>query len=159
MTGKEKVEAGTDIVKRKSLSITLRIFFISILTVTFTCLSFAQDQKQQQSQQGSLEKERLSIIRSDIQKEIEYNEKLKKEIEDAQKGVDEAARQRLLKVSKIYEAMPVEEAAKTLEKLDEDTAVAILGTLKPRSAGGILAQMDSDKAASISKKLITRKQR
>lgn len=114
---------------------------------------YAQDQKQQQ---GPLDKERLDIIKSDIQKEIRYNEKLKKDIEDAQKSMDEATQQRLLKVSKIYEAMAPEEAAKTLEKLDEDTAAAILGNLKPRKAGAILGQMDSDKSASISKKLIVK---
>ncbi len=125
----------------------------TVLLLTAYCLlltpAYGQDQ-------GSLDKERLGIIKSDIKKEIEYNEKLKKDIEEAQKGLDEAAKQRLLKVSKIYEAMPPEEAAKALEKLDEDTAAAILSSLKPRTAGGILAQMDSDKAASISKKIITK---
>ena len=117
----------------------------------------AQEQKQQQPQQQvSIEEGRLSIIKSDIQKEVEHNEKLKKEIEEAQKTIDENTRERLLKVSKIYEAMPAEEAAKRLEKLDENTAVDIISMLKPRAAGGILAQMDSDKAASISKKIITK---
>ncbi|MBF0505305.1 MAG: hypothetical protein HQL09_00565 [Nitrospirae bacterium] len=134
------------------------LFFIScsLLPIAYCpshSLSFAQDQKQQQ---GPLDKERLGIIKSDIQKEIQYNEKLKKDIEDARKGMDEAAQQRLLKVSKIYEAMAPEEAAKTLEKLDEDTAAAILGNLKPRKAGAILGQMDSEKAASISKKLVVK---
>ena len=122
-------------------------------------LSYAEEQKQPQSQpaqQKSLEEERLAIIKADIQKEIEYNEKLKKEIEEAQKGLDENAKERLLKVSKIYEAMPAEEAAKRLEKIDENTAVDIISVLKPRSAGAILAQMDNDKAASISKKMLTR---
>ncbi len=119
--------------------------------------AFAQEQKQQQpQQQESIEEERLSIIKSDIQKEVEHNEKLKKEIEQAQKNIDENTKERLLKVSKIYEAMPPEEAAKRLEKLDENTAVDIISMLKPRAAGGILAQMDSDKAASISKKIITK---
>ncbi len=119
--------------------------------------AYAQEQAQQQpKQQGSIEDERLSIIKADIQKEVEHNEELKKEIEEAQKNIDEKTKERLLKVSKMYEAMPPEEAAKRLEKLDENTAVDILSMLKPRAAGGILAQMDSDKAASISKKIITK---
>jgi len=118
---------------------------------------YAQEQTQQQpKQQESIEEGRLSIIKSDIQKEVEHNEQLKKEIEEAQKTIDEKTKERLLKVSKIYEAMPPEEAAKRLEKLDENTAVAIISMLKPRAAGGILAQMDSDKAASISKRIITK---
>jgi flagellar motility protein MotE (MotC chaperone) len=152
-----------------------RIFFIILFSLTYNLLpiayspsycllpiayspsySFAQEQKQQPQQQESFEEERLSIIKSDIQKEVEHNEKLKKEIEEAQKNIDENTKERLLKVSKIYEAMPPEEAAKRLEKLDENTAVDIISMLKPRAAGGILAQMDSDKAASISKKIITK---
>ncbi len=144
-----------------------RIFFIILLSLTCSLLpiayrpsynlSFAQEQKQQQpQQQESIEEERLSIIKSDIQKEVERNEKLKKEIEEAQKNIDENTKERLLKVSKIYEAMPPEEAARRLEKLDENTAVDIISMLKPRAAGGILAQMDSDKAAAISKKIITK---
>lgn len=147
----------------------LKICFILAAAIAFDLspitsdLSFSQEAKQQQTQppqqqpqQKSLEEERLLIIKADIQKEIETNEKLKKELEEARKTLDENARERLMKVSKIYEAMPAEEAAKRLEKLDEDTAVEILSVLKPRSAGGILAQMDNDKAASISKKMITR---
>ena len=140
-------------------SVSLCLCGLSILFF-MTCHSssaYAEEQKQQQpKQQESLEEERLSIIKSDIQKEVEHNEKLKKEIEEAQKNIDEQTKERLMKVSKMYEAMPAEEAAKRLEKLDENTAVDILITLKPRSAGGILAQMDSDKAASISKKIITK---
>ncbi|MFZ6008041.1 MAG: magnesium transporter MgtE N-terminal domain-containing protein, partial [Nitrospirota bacterium] len=60
----------------------------------------------------------------------------------------------LLKVAKMYEAMPPEEAARKLEKLDEDVAVIILNSLKPKTAGKILAQMENDKAASLSKKIL-----
>src|SRR5208283_4862728 len=145
----------------------LAIFLIFLFSLTYGLLpvsyspyynlSFAQEQKQQQPKQHeSIEEERLSIIKSDIQKEVEHNEKLKKEIEEAQKTIDENTKERLLRVSKIYEAMPPEEAAKRLEKLDESTAVAIISVLKPRTAGGILAQMDTEKAASISKKIITK---
>ncbi|MBF0558952.1 MAG: hypothetical protein HQL08_09240 [Nitrospirae bacterium] len=147
----------------------LKIFFILSAAIVFDLsplsfdFSFSQEAKQQQTQppqqqpqQKSLEEERLLIIKADIQKEIEINEKLKKELEEAHKTLDENARERLVKVSKIYEAMPAEEAAKRLDKLDEDTVVDILSVLKPRSAGGILSQMDNDKAASISKKMITR---
>ncbi len=141
-----------------------RIFFIFLFSLTYSLLpiaycpsSYAQEQTQQQPKpQESIEEQRLSIIKSDIQKEIEHNEKLKKEIEEAQKTISENTKERLLKVSKIYEAMDPEEAAKRLEKLDENTAVDIISMLKPRAAGGILAQMDSDKAAAISKKIITK---
>lgn len=150
--------------KRYKADLSLRDRFIPFaMTILIVLLGmpsvYAQEQQQQQpllQQRKSLEEERLAIIKADIQKQIEYNEKLKKEIEAAQKTIDTNARERLMKVSKIYEAMPADEAAKRLEKLDEDTAVDILSVLKPRAAGGILGEMDNDKAASISKKIINK---
>ncbi len=155
---------GADLLKRYKADLSLRDRFIPFaMTILIVLLGmpsvYAQEQQQQQpllQQRKSLEEERLAIIKADIQKQIEYNEKLKKEIEAAQKTIDTNARERLMKVSKIYEAMPADEAAKRLEKLDEDTAVDILSVLKPRAAGGILGEMDNDKAASISKKIINK---
>ncbi|OGW23139.1 MAG: hypothetical protein A2X55_09190 [Nitrospirae bacterium GWB2_47_37] len=98
----------------------------------------------------------MNILKSDIQKEIEQLKKLKQEIENAQKALDEKTKEKLTQIAKIYEAMPAEEAARRLEKLDDDTAVIILIALKPKSAGKILAQMESDKAAAISKKILVK---
>jgi flagellar motility protein MotE (MotC chaperone) len=116
--------------------------------------SYAQQPATQQKSPASLEEERLTILKADIKKEIERLEKIKKEIEEAQKALDIKIQEGLLKVAKMYEAMPSEEAARKLEKLDEDAAVIILNSLKPKTAGKILAQMDNDKAASLSKKIL-----
>lgn len=104
--------------------------------------------------QKSLEEERMNILKSDIQKEIEQLKKLKQEIESAQKALDDKTKEKLTQIAKIYEAMPAEEAARKLEKLDDDIAVIILIALKPKNAGKILAQMEADKAAAISKKIL-----
>lgn len=137
----------------------LFIFFLFFITYNLSPityhLSFAQQKEQQPAaQQRSLEEERLSILKADIKKEIERLEKLKKEIQEAQKALDIKIQEGLLKVAKMYEAMPPEEAARKLEKLDEDAAVIILNSLKPKTAGKILAQMENDKAASLSKKIL-----
>lgn len=123
----------------------LVVCYLLLVTVVFA---------QQPVQQKSLEEERLKILKADIQKEIEELKKLKKEIEDAQKALDEKSQEKLAKVAKMYESMLPEEAARKLEKLDEDTAVIILNSLKPKTAGKILAQMENEKAASLSKKLL-----
>ena len=130
-----------------------------LVSLTFAQEQTPQQQPPQQQPVKSIEEERLAIIKSDIQKEIEHNEKVKKDFEAEQKAAYEYSKERLLKVGKIYESMPPDEAAKKLEKLDEDTAVEIIGVLKPRAAGGILTEMDSEKAAAISKKLIIKKSR
>jgi len=148
-----------DTIEEKGHSSEVRIYFIFVMSV-FCLLSSAictyaqQPAAQQKSLPASLEEERLNILRSDVKKEIERLEKLKKEIEEAQKALDIKIQEGLLKVAKMYEAMPPEEAARKLEKLDEDAAVIILNSLKPKTAGKILAQMENDKAASLSKKIL-----
>lgn len=104
----------------------------------------------------SIDEERLNILRTDIQRELEQYKKLRKELDDTKRAVDAKEQERLMKVAKIYEAMRPEEAANTLTKLDERTAVDILGALKPKTAGKILSQMESDKAAALSQKLLAK---
>lgn len=141
----------------------LRIFLIFLFFITYNLLPITyyplsvyaqQPAAQQKTLPASLEEERLTILKADIKKEIERLEKLKKEIEEVQKALDIKIQEGLLKVAKMYEAMPPEEAARKLEKLDEDAAVIILNSLKPKTAGKILAQMENDKAASLSKKIL-----
>ena len=113
-----------------------------------------QPQETQPVQQKSLEEERLNILKGDIQKEIEEYKKLKKEVEVVQQAQDEKKQESLARIAKMFEAMTSEDAAKKIEKLDEDTAVIVLNSLKPKSAGKILAQIEDEKAASLSKKLL-----
>ena len=115
-----------------------------ILSITISpCTSVtAQEKKPEVKAATSLEEERLKILRADLQAQIEQLKKLKQE--------------QLTKVVKIYEAMAAEEAAKALEKLDDDTAVQILSSLKARSAGKIMGQLDPARAAALSKKVLVR---
>lgn len=147
-------------------------FAFLIFIITFVFFVHAQEQAQQSAQQPAdtgapvksprgtggrtIEEERLNILKTDIQKEIDQYKKLKKEMEEAQKTVDEKSQEKLARVAKMFEAMPVEDAARKLEKLDEDTAVAILTAVKPKTAGKILAQIETEKAVSLSKKILSK---
>ncbi|MBZ0156338.1 MAG: hypothetical protein K8I29_09045 [Alphaproteobacteria bacterium] len=112
--------------------------------------------KQPVQQQKSVEEERLMILRADIQREIENYKKLKRELEESRKVLDEKTKEKLSQLAKMYEYMPSEDAARKLERLDEETAVMILTALKPKTAGKILAQMESERAASLSKKILAK---
>jgi flagellar motility protein MotE (MotC chaperone) len=114
--------------------------------------------KPQKAAQASvpIEEERLKILNADLQAKIEELKKLKAEVEEISKGFDAKRKGQLVKVVKMYEAMPSEEAAKALAKLDDDTAVQILTSLKARAAGQILGQMDPDRVAILSKKALLR---
>ncbi len=119
------------------------------------------NQPQQETvQKKSFEEERLGIVREDIKKELDQLRKIKKEIEELQKLFDQKVEQKdielLAQVAKIYESMQAEEAARRLEKLDDDTAVTIIVALKPKTAGRILAQIEEARAATLSKKILAR---
>jgi len=56
-------------------------------------------------------------------------------------------------VTKIYENMKAEEAAPIIDKLDDATAKAILGRMKEKQIGAILAAMNRDRAVALTKAL------
>jgi flagellar motility protein MotE (MotC chaperone) len=126
------------------------------LFVLYVSPAFPQEKKQDaKSGAGtSIEEERLKVLRADLRSEIDELKKLKQELEEQRKGMEGKKHEQLSKVVKMYEAMPPEEAARAIEKLDDDTAVQILTTLKPRSAGKVLAQIDPARAAALSKKAL-----
>ena len=131
---------------------------ILMLSITISPCTFvtAQEKKPEVKVATSLEEERLKILRADLQAQIEQLKKLKQELEVVQKGLEGKRQEQLTKLVKIYEAMAAEEAAKALEKLDDDTAVQLLSSLKARSAGKIMGQLDPARAAALSKKVLVR---
>ncbi|MEW6116898.1 MAG: hypothetical protein AB1553_08360 [Nitrospirota bacterium] len=137
------------------------IFTFYFLLFASSSANSAQQQKQpspaaKQQSLRSIEEERLNILKADIQREMEKYRKLKKEIDEAQKALDVKNEEKLQKLAKMYEAMPSDEAARKLERLDDETAVTILGSLKPKTAGKILAQMENEKAATLSKRILSK---
>ncbi|HLG22981.1 MAG TPA: hypothetical protein VI382_09205 [Candidatus Manganitrophaceae bacterium] len=54
----------------------------------------------------------------------------------------------------MYEAMPPEEAAARIEKMNESLALNLLGRIKEKIAAQILTGMNPTKAARMSEKLI-----
>ncbi len=146
--------------KRAGLLSLVALYALLALMLSITispCTSAtAQEKKPEVKAATSLEEERLKILRSDLQAQIEQLKKLKQELEVMQKGLEGKRQEQLTKVVKIYEAMAAEDAAKAIEKLDDDTAVQILSSLKARSAGKIMGQLDPARAAELSKKVLVR---
>lgn len=120
----------------------------------------AQQETQKPAQQAeqpkpkTIEEDRLGIVKADIKKELEEYRKIKQEIDEMRKAVDKDRLEQQLKVAKMYESMQPEDAARRLEKIDEESALVILTTLKPKVAGKILAQMDTEKAAALSRRML-----
>ncbi len=136
-------------------SILAGLLAITLFVSPFSRIACAQEKPANAGAAGtSLEEERLKILKADIQSQIEQLKKLKQELEQEKKGLEGKRKEQLVKVVKMYESMPAEEAAKAIEKLDDDTAILILTSLKPRTAGKVLGQIESARAASLSKKAL-----
>jgi flagellar motility protein MotE (MotC chaperone) len=60
---------------------------------------------------------------------------------------------RIKKLGEMYKAMEPARAAKLMERLDEHIAVKIIAKMRGRAAGEILAGMELNKAAQISRRL------
>ncbi len=132
---------------------------ILILSLSFSPVLSTSAQEKKQELKGtptasSIEEERLKILKADLQAQIDQLKKLKQEYEEMRKGLEGKKHEQITKVVKMFEAMPPEEAAKTIEKLDDDTAVQILTSLKAKSAGKVLAQIEPARAAVLSKKAL-----
>jgi len=114
----------------------------------------------------SVEEDRLKILQEDLAKKTEELKKLKTEIEakikqqeELKAQLEKSQQENYQKLAKIYESMPPEEAASRIEKLDEDTAVTLLLAIKPRQAGKILANITPEKAAALSKRIVSIKEK
>ncbi len=144
---------------RLMLGLTIPVAAALLSLFVIYCLPAYAQEKKAEAKAGaasgtSLEEERLKIMKADLQAQIDELKKLKQELAEQQKGMEGKRQEQLSRVVKMYEAMPPEEAARAIEKLDDDTAVKILTTLKPRTAGKVLAQIDAARAAALSKKAL-----
>lgn len=151
-------------IKNRALKTVVVFLMLSFMFAGFVFTADAQEKKPEPQKQEakssstkkpkSIDEERLAIIKSDIRKAIDEYKKLKAEADKTLKAADEKNQERVVNVAKMFESMPAEEAARRMEKLDDTSALTILKTLKPKSAGKILAQMELERAASLSKKMI-----
>lgn len=145
---------------RRALVMAVFITIIGIAAGTIIGQQSLPKEQRKESQGLTIEEERLKILEQDLAKKSEELKKLKEEIA-AKIKEQEALKQQLerinqeyfQKLAKIYEAMPPEEAAQRLEKLDDETAALLILAIKPRQAGKILGNVNPEKAAAISKKV------
>ncbi len=119
-------------------------------------LKFVEAKKrelQQKEEALKQEEERLKALRKDVDGRIEKYTKLLAQLEEALKSFDTTKNEKLDHVVKAYEAMPAEDAAARLSAMDAATALRILGKMKSKKAGAVIASMEPGKAASLSEAL------
>lgn len=142
------------------LAIFITVFGIAAGTI------IGQQNIPKENQNPSIEEERAKIIQEDLSKKIEELKKLREEInikikeqEEIKAQLEKARSENYQRLAKIYESMPPEEAAARLEKLDDDTATTLILAIKPRQAAKILANVNPEKAAIISKRIVIIKEK
>lgn len=163
---------GKQIVLRRLIKGLLAIQVIAMVCL-FASISFTsahpendivqaieKKQKELENKEALLKKEeeRLGILRKDIEEKIKKYTEILTQIEKALKELDKIKEERLNHVVKLYESMPPEEAAIKLSALDEETAVTIILNMKSKKAGSILALIESQKAATITKRILDTKE-
>ncbi|HEX2055457.1 MAG TPA: hypothetical protein VHF07_03115 [Nitrospiraceae bacterium] len=96
--------------------------------------------------------ERLAAAQKQKTEEFRRQEQERKLRQD--KTSAEARNQQQSQLAKIYESMPPEEAAASLERMPERKAIEVLRILKGKSAGAILAAVRPERAARLTEQLL-----
>ncbi len=103
--------------------------------------------------------EKLTEIRQDIAKDLEEVKKLQglidEKIKEEQKIAEQKSDVQMARLIKIVGSMRAENAAKLLTEVDADITVTILSSLSGAKSSKIIGNMDPDKAAKISKRMVT----
>ena len=99
------------------------------------------------------EEQRLNILKKAVEEKIETYTKLLAQVEATIKKVEQVKGEKLENVVKAYETMPPEDAAARLSVLDDATTLLIMGRMKSKKAGAIIALMEPRKAAALTKSL------
>jgi flagellar motility protein MotE (MotC chaperone) len=107
----------------------------------------------------------LAILKTEVEQILSKVEAVEKRRLEQEKAalVQQASRgkqtgdtraQHLAQLAKMYESMPAEEAAARIERMADRKALEILRLIKTKSAGAILAQVKTDRAAKLTEELL-----
>ena len=152
----------------------LLVFFLCLAHVATGAETTPETSTADEQQYGSVEERRLLLAlqqeRQNLINEREFIENKKKDLKRLEAEVDKKLDQlqttrlqieqlleeknaeelkRLRDLSKMYEKMSPEKAAKILGDLEQNLAVSILGNMKTKASAKILNNMDRDKAAQL----------
>lgn len=95
------------------------------------------------------QKKDLKRLEAEVDKKLDQLQTTRLEIEQLLAEKDAAELQRIRDLSKMYEKMSPDKAAKIFSTITEDLAISILGNMKTKAAAKILNNMDRDKAAKL----------
>ncbi|MBI5234552.1 MAG: hypothetical protein HY880_09380 [Deltaproteobacteria bacterium] len=95
------------------------------------------------------EEARLKEISGEIDRKIGEAVKDRQALEKMLVDIKKASRDSMNDLAVLYESMPPEEAASSIAKMDNDTALRILKAMKKKQAGKVLGFIAPEKAARL----------
>ena len=100
--------------------------------------------------------EYLQQMEQEVENKLKELITLQKEIQAYRTEKEEDQNARIRSLSKIYGSMKPKEAAKLLEKLNDELVVEVISAMTSNDAASVLSSMDVKKAAKISEFLSRR---
>lgn len=114
-------------------------------------LALQQERQNLIQEREALENQKndLKRLEAEVDKKLDQLQTTRLQIEQLLKEKDAEELKRLRDLSKMYEKMSPEKAARIFSTLEQNLAIAILGDMKTKAAAKILNNMDRDKAAKL----------
>lgn len=112
-----------------------------------------KEQKEKNEQQlEAIEKEKieLNLLRTEVDKKLDELQLLRREIQALLAEKDAREEAKVQELSQMYNKMDPVKAAMIIEELDRELAIGILGGMKAKSAGKVLANIGGESAAKLS---------
>ncbi len=101
------------------------------------------------------EKAKLAKREKDLERREKELQTLDKQVSKKLLTIEQAESARITELAKLYDGMDPRSVAKLMLNLDDETVVAILPRMKQKSAAQVLSLFSPERAARLSKKLIT----
>ncbi|MBI3441939.1 MAG: hypothetical protein HY052_09125 [Proteobacteria bacterium] len=116
-------------------------------------LSKRRDELDKREQQMGQHEALLKVAEGEVDRKIAELNKIKKELVDLLNKQQTIQDERINSLVKIYESMKPKEAARIFDTLEMDVLLSVIGKMKENKSSPILANMDPEKARSVTIKL------
>ena len=101
------------------------------------------------------EKKRLAEWEAELKKRQAELTRLDKEVSKKIIRIEQAESARIASLARLYDGMDAKSVARLMTNLDDETVVSILPRMKAKNASQVLQMLPSQRAARLSKKMIT----
>ncbi|MBI5599105.1 MAG: hypothetical protein HY890_05135 [Deltaproteobacteria bacterium] len=100
-----------------------------------------------------IEEEGLKAVKAEVEGRIAELSMEREKVEKVLTAMKEEGKKGMENLAKVYETMAAEEAAARMEKMDMELAVKLLLSMKNKTAGRILAFVEPQKAAHMTREM------